>query len=305
MLDHLIAGGTVVDGTGGPGRRADVGVRDGRIVAIGKVDEPSAEVTDADGLLVTPGFVDPHTHYDAQLFWDPYASPSNIHGVTTVIGGNCGFTLAPLRPEDADYTRRMMAKVEGMPLAALEHGVDWRWHSFADYLSRLDGNVGVNVGFLVGHCALRRYVMGPAAVEAEADDDQRAEMVRVLEESIEAGGLGFSTTLSKTHSDGDGHPVASRWADRAELLALCEAVGRHDGTTLEGIVDGCLDQFADDEIDLLVAMSVTAGRAINWNVLTVDSRVPERIPRQLSAGDRAAAAGGRIVALTMPVLVPM
>lgn len=305
MLDHLIVGGTVIDGTGGPGRIANVGVRDGRIVAIGDLDERATEVTDAGGLLVTPGFVDPHTHYDAQLFWDPWASPSNIHGVTTVIGGNCGFTLAPLRPEDGDYTRRMMAQVEGMPLAALESGVDWDWCSFGDYLDRLDGNLGVNAGFLVGHCALRRFVMGPDAVRMEASPDQRAAMVRVLGESIEAGGLGFSTTLSKTHSDGDGQPVASRWADRTELLALCETVGRHEGTTLEGIVDGCLDQFDDDEIDLLVAMSVAARRAINWNVLTVDSREPDRVPRQLSAGDRATAAGGRIVALTMPVLVPM
>jgi N-acyl-D-aspartate/D-glutamate deacylase len=305
MLDHLIKGGTVVDGTGQPGRGADVGVRDGRIVAIGQVDEPSADTVDADGLLVTPGFVDPHTHYDAQLFWDPAASPSNVHGVTTVVGGNCGFTLAPLRPADGDYTRRMMAKVEGMPLAALERGVDWGWTTFAEYLDGLDGNLGVNAGFLVGHCALRRYVMGDDAVGSEATTDQVAAMVQVLAESIEAGGLGFSSTLSGTHTDGDGQPVASRWADRNELLALCRTVGAHPGTTLEGIVDGCLDRFADDEIDLLVAMSVAARRPINWNVLTVDSREPDRVPRQLSAGDAAQAAGGRIVALTMPVLVPM
>ncbi len=305
MLDHLIKGGTVVDGTGQPGRRADVGVRDGRIVAVGAVDEPAAETVDADGLLVTPGFVDPHTHYDAQLLWDPAASPSNLHGVTTVVGGNCGFTLAPLRPTDADYTRRMMAKVEGMPLPALEQGVGWDWTTFAEYLDRLDGNLGVNAGFLVGHCALRRYVMGDDAVGSEATADQVATMNRVLAESIEAGGLGFSTTLSGTHTDGDGEPVASRWANHTELLALCRTVGAHPGTTLEGIVDGCLDRFADEEIDLLVAMSVAARRPLNWNVLTVDSREPDRVPRQLSAGDAAEAAGGRIVALTMPVLVPM
>ncbi|MGZ8763660.1 MAG: amidohydrolase family protein, partial [Acidimicrobiia bacterium] len=194
---------------------------------------------------------------------------------------------------------------EGMPLDALETGVDWGWKSFGDYLERLEGNLGVNAGFLVGHCALRRFVMGADAVGKEATHDQRADMVRVLGESIEAGGLGFSTTLSKTHSDGDGQPVPSRWADRTELLELCETVGRHEGTTLEGIVDGCLDQFADDEIDLFVRMSVAGGRPLNWNVLTVDSRVPERVTRQLDASTRAEAAGGRIVALTMPVLVPM
>jgi N-acyl-D-aspartate/D-glutamate deacylase len=308
MFDLLIVGGTVVDGTGAAPRTADVAVRDGRIVAVGAPGTLTDEATttfDATGLLVTPGFVDPHTHYDAQLFWDPVASPSNIHGVTSIIGGNCGFTLAPLRPGDGDYTRRMMAKVEGMPLKALETGVDWEWESFADYLGRLDGNLGLNAGFLVGHCALRRYVMGPSAVGNEATPEQLDAMVALLAASIEAGGLGFSTTLSRTHSDGDGQPVASRWASRDELLALCTEVGRHEGTTLEGVVDGCLDQFSDDDIDLLVAMSVAARRPINWNVLTVDSREPDRIPRQLSAGDIAEAAGGRVVALTMPVQVPM
>jgi len=305
MLDYLIKGGTVVDGTGGPARPADVGVREGRIVAVGQVDEPASTVLDASGLVVCPGFVDPHTHYDAQLFWDPAASPSNIHGVTTVIAGNCGFTLAPIRPADADYLRRMMAKVEGMPLAALENGVRWDWQSFADYLSRLDGGLGVNAGFLVGHCAIRRYVMGEASVGEEASAEQIAAMVEVLREAIEAGGLGFSTTLSKTHSDGDGRPVASRWASREELLALCAETGRHEGTTLEGIVDGCLDRFSDDEIELLATMSATARRPINWNVLTVDSRSPEVVPHQLAADDRARELGGRVVALTMPVLVPM
>jgi N-acyl-D-aspartate/D-glutamate deacylase len=306
MLDYLITGGTIVDGSGGPARKGSVGVREGRIVAVGEVDEPAVQTFDATGLVVAPGFVDPHTHYDAQLFWDPFATPSNEHGVTTVIGGNCGFTLAPLRAEDADYTRRMMAKVEGMPLAALENGVQWGWESFAEYLALLEGNVAVNAGFLVGHCALRRYVMGTEAVaEGDASDGQVADMARLLHESLAAGGLGLSTTRSNTHSDGDGKPVASRRAGRDELLALCEVVSEHEGTTLEGIVQGCLDTFSDDEIELLTAMSVAARRPINWNVLTVDADAPERVPRQLSAADAAAAAGGRVVALTMPVLVPM
>ena len=305
MLDHLITGGTVVDGTGAPSRVADIGVRDGRIVAVGDVDEPAATTLDATGLVVTPGFIDPHTHYDAQLFWDPFATPSNVHGVTTFIAGNCGFTLAPLHAEDADYLRRMMAKVEGMPLAALEQGVDWKWESFADYLDRVDGGIALNAGFMVGHCALRRYVMGADAIGGEATAAQLDEMVRLLHESLDAGGLGFSTTLSSTHSDGDGQPVASRHASRAELLALCAAVGEHEGTFLEGAFEGGLDRFSDDEIELVAAMSAAAGRSINWNVLTVDSSVPERVPRQLGAGDAAEAAGGSVVALTMPVLVPM
>jgi N-acyl-D-aspartate/D-glutamate deacylase len=305
VLDLLIRGGTVVDGTGAPARRADVGIRDGRVVTVGSIEDDATTVVDADGLLVIPGVVDPHTHYDAQLFWDPAASPSNVHGVTTVVGGNCGFTLAPLRAGDADYLRKMMAKVEGMPLAALEQGVDWKWESFGDYLARLDGRLGVNAAFLVGHCALRRYVMGSDAIGQEASPEQLAEMVRLLHESLESGGIGFSTTLSYTHSDGDGKPVASRWATREELLALCTATGEHEGTTLEAITDGCLDTFSDEEIELFTAMSVAAKRPLNWNVLTVDSQVPERVTKQLAAGSAAAAKGGRLVALTMPVLVPM
>ncbi len=305
MLDIVIRGGTLVDGTGAPAREGDLGIRDGRIVAVGQVDEPAAREIDATGLIVTPGFVDPHTHYDAQLFWDPVASPSNVHGVTSVIGGNCGFTLAPVHEEDADYLRRMMAQVEGMPLAALEQGVPWSWETFEQYLGALEGNVGVNAGFLVGHCAIRRYVMGKEAVEREATEDEVATMVAELHAAIEAGGLGFSTTLSYTHSDGDGKPVASRWASHDEVLALCGAVRDHEGTTLEAIVDGCLDQFSDDEIELFTNMSVAGQRPLNWNVLTVDSRVPERVTRQLQASTIAADAGGRLVALTMPVIVPM
>lgn len=308
MLDHLITGGTVVDGTGSTPRRADVGIRDGRIVVIaepGSVTEEAASTLDATGLLVIPGVIDPHTHYDAQLFWDGGASPSNVHGVTTVIAGNCGFTLAPLRAEDAAYTREFMASVEGMSVAALEEGVPWNWETFAEYLERLEGRIGVNAGFLVGHNAIRRYVMGSSSVGSEATPEQVAAMQELLAECIDAGGLGFSTTLSRTHSDGDGQPVASRWSTPEEILALCEVVGSKPGTTLEAMTDGCLDQFADEEIELFSDMSATAKRPLNWNVLTIDSREPTRIPRQLSAGDRAAEKGGRIVALTLPVQVPM
>jgi N-acyl-D-aspartate/D-glutamate deacylase len=305
MLDVVIRGGTVVDGTGAPGRTADVGIRDGRIVAIGKIDEDAAEVVDASGLVVAPGFVDPHTHYDAQLFWDPDATPSNLHGVTTVMAGNCGFTLAPLEPTDADYLRRMMAKVEGMPLPALETGVEWKWRSFGEYLDALEGHVGVNVAFLVGHCALRRNVMGPDSVGNEATPEQLDAMVRLLHESIDAGGMGFSTTLSFTHSDGDGQPVASRWASRDEVLALCAAVKDHEGTTLEYVTDGCLRGFSDAEVALMGDMSLAGGRPLNWNVLTIDSREPDRYRAQLGACEQVFERGGKAIALTMPVLVEM
>ncbi|MFF7053421.1 amidohydrolase family protein [Streptomyces griseorubiginosus] len=308
MLDHVIRGAAVVDGTGAAAFTADVGIRDGRIAAIGHVTEETRTTEDATGLVLAPGFVDPHTHYDAQLFWDPYATPSLNHGVTTVAAGNCGFTLAPLnpaRPEDADYTRRMMSKVEGMSLVALEEGAPWSWNSFGEYLDALEGRIAVNAGFMVGHCALRRYVMGPDAVGGQPSEEQLAEIVRLLHEAMDAGAWGFSTTQSSTHSDGDGKPVASRHALPAELLALSRAVGEHEGTQIEAIVAGCLDQFSDAEIELFVEMSAAAGRPLNWNVLTIDSAVPERVPRQLFASERARKAGGRVVALTMPILTPM
>ncbi|WP_326629461.1 MULTISPECIES: D-aminoacylase [unclassified Streptomyces] len=311
MLDHLIRGATVVDGTGAPSYVADLGIRDGRIAVIaepGTLTEEAVTSEDATGLVLAPGFVDPHTHYDAQLFWDPYATPSMNHGVTTVAGGNCGFTLAPLhpdRPDDADYTRRMMSKVEGMALKALEEGVDWSWSTFREYLDALEGRIAVNAGFMVGHCALRRHVMGADAVGGQPGPAQLDAMLRLLHDAMDAGAWGLSTTQSATHSDGDGRPVASRHALPEELLALSRAVGEHEGTQLEAIVAGCLDQFSDDEIDLLVDMTAAAGRPLNWNVLTVDAAVPERVPRQLVPSERARRAGGRIVALTMPILTPM
>jgi N-acyl-D-aspartate/D-glutamate deacylase len=305
VLDLVVKGGTVVDGRGTPPRPADVGVRGGRVVALADVDEPAARVIDAAGLLVCPGFVDPHTHYDAQLFWDPAASPSSWHGVTSVIGGNCGFTLAPLSERDADYTRRMMVRVEGMALPALEAGLPWDWGGFDGYLSRLDGAVAVNAGFLVGHCALRRAVLGEEANRREADDDEQARIVAELHRALEAGALGLSTTRSPTHVDGNGEPVPSRAASVGEVLDLCRAVGEHPGTTLEAIIEGCLQRFSDDDTALLAGMSAAARRPLNWNVLGVEAKDPDRPWHQLGASTRAREEGGRVVALTMPVLVPM
>ncbi|MFK7896330.1 MAG: amidohydrolase family protein [Myxococcota bacterium] len=308
-MDRVIRGALIVDGSGEPAFKGDVGIQSGRIAAIrssahGGPELSGREVFEGEGLVLTPGFIDPHTHYDAQLGWDPTASPSNLHGVTTVIGGNCGFSIAPLRDEaDADYTRRMMSVVEGMPLEALENGLDWSWRSFGEWLDRLDGATAVNAGFLVGHCALRRAVMGDRAVGNEASESEVAEMRSLLHESIEAGGLGLSSSRSFTHRDGDGEPVPSRAASEDELLTLCDLVGEHEGTTLEFITDGCLHGFEDAEVDLMAQMSLRAGRPLNWNVFTIDSKEKDRFANQLLASQNAAEKGAHIVALTMPTLV--
>lgn len=301
MLDLKITGGTLVDGTGAPARRGDIGIRDGRIVAIGEVTEDATRTIDATDLMVSPGFVDPHTHYDAQLYWDGLATPSGWHGVTTIIGGNCGFSLAPLKGRDADFTRKMMAQVEGMPLVALENGIQWGWESFGEYLDGLSGKVAVNAGFLVGHCALRRYVMGEDASAREATEDEIAEMERVLREALASGGMGLSTSRSSTHVDGAGVPVPSRFASEDELLRLCSVVGEFPGTTLEAIVQGCLGRFSPEEVELMARMTANARRPLNWNVLSIDAKSVDRADHQLLPSQRAREVGGRVVALSLPV----
>ena len=300
MLDVLITGGDVIDGTGRPRRRADVAIRDGRIVAVGSTEEPAAHTVDASGLVVCPGFVDLHTHYDAQLEWDPTASPSPLHGVTTAIGGNCGFSLAPAGAEHAEYLMKMMARVEGMPLAALEQGLAWDWDGFGDWIGRLDGRIGINAGFLVGHSALRRVAMGDDAVGGVAGADQIEHMVRLLHESLAAGALGFSTSRAPTHNDGAGQPVPSRAAGDDEMLTLARAVRDHEGTTLEMILAGCINGFTPPEVELMAAMSVAANRPVNWNVLGVSALNPQRTADQLAASTVAAERGATVVALTLP-----
>jgi N-acyl-D-aspartate/D-glutamate deacylase len=298
MLDLLIRGGDVVDGTGAARRRTDVGVRDGRIVAIGAVDEDATTAIDATGQVVAPGFVDLHTHYDAQVLWDPALTPSPLHGVTTVIGGNCGFTIAPVEPTETEYLTRMLARVEGMPLESLIAGVPYDWRSFGEYLDRIDGTTAVNAGFLVGHSALRRCVMGDDAVGKPASEDQIGAMRALLDQSLAAGGLGFSSSWARTHNDANGDPVPSRAATKDELIALCETTGRHAGTTLEFIPS--VGGFEEEHLELMAEMSRIANRPLNWNVLVPNAARAEYAWEALGAGDYAAARGGRVLALTVP-----
>jgi N-acyl-D-aspartate/D-glutamate deacylase len=298
MLDVVIKGGMVIDGTGAAGVHGDVGIRDGRIVGIGDIGEPATQTIDATDQVVSPGFIDIHTHYDAQAFWDTSLSPSPLHGVTTVMGGNCGFTIAPLTPDDGDYLMRMLARVEGMPLESLQQGVPWDWRSTAEYLDRLDGTLMPNAGFLVGHSAIRRVVMKDAATERVATADELEQMKALLRDGLAAGGMGFSSTWSTSHNDHTGVPVPSRHASREELLALCSIVGEYPGTTLEFIPQ--VGPFSDDTFNLMADMSVAANRPLNWNLLAVQAQNWEQVQHQLTGGDIAEAKGGRVLALTLP-----
>ena len=260
---------------------------------------------DATDLVVAPGFIDIHTHYDAQAFWDTTLSPSPLHGVTTVIGGNCGFTIAPLAagdgpvdPGDADYLMRMLARVEGMPLESLQQGVPWDWTSTEQYLDRLDGTLMPNAGFLVGHSALRRVVMHDDATARESTPAELDEMKRLLRLGIAAGGMGFSSTWSSSHNDHTGVPVPSRHASRDELVELCRVVGEFPGTTLEFIPQ--VGEFTRETFELMSDMSVAADRPLNWNLLQVYTQNWDNVQHQLTGGDIAAERGGRVLALTLP-----
>jgi N-acyl-D-aspartate/D-glutamate deacylase len=299
VLDLAIRGGEVVDGTGRQRVRADVGVSDGRVVGIGEIASAGEEV-DATGRIVAPGFVDVHTHYDAQVFWDGTLSPSSLHGVTTTVSGNCGFTLAPLSEDASDYLVRMLAVVEGMSLEALQAGVPCDWTSTREFFERVEGKIAINMGFMVGHSALRRVVMGAAASERTASPDELEAMERLLREGLAAGGLGFSSSWGAVHFDADGRPVPSRFSSREELVALSKVCRDFDGTSVE-FIPSRVDRFDEEARELLTAMSLGAGRPLNWNVLRIESEEDD------GYGPAAAAAhaiehGASVIALNMPIL---
>jgi N-acyl-D-aspartate/D-glutamate deacylase len=304
MLDLKITGGTIVDGSGAARFKGDVGVKDGRIVAVGEVSEAARETVDATGRIVSPGFIDVHTHYDAQVFWDPQLSPSCFHGVTTVLGGFCGFSIAPVTPEAADYLIPMLARVEGMPIETLQKAVPWNWRSFGEYLDSFEGKVGLNAGFFAGHSAIRRVVMGTRAVGEKSTPEELETMKQLLATSLSEGALGFSTTILATHNDGDGNPVPSRWADRSEIVELASVVKDYEGTALEILPDV---DWGPGMAEFVTEISKAGNRPINWNVLGISGFPNERARaiRQLSASDLARENGGEILALTIPATANM
>jgi N-acyl-D-aspartate/D-glutamate deacylase len=225
MADLVIRGGTVIDGTGAPGVRADVAIEGGRIAAIGP-KLTGARTLDASGCAVTPGFVDIHTHYDAQVFWDPALTPSCFHGVTTVVAGNCGFSIAPTRPAHREVIARTLENVEDMNPATLAAGIPWDFETHAEYLASVGGRgTALNFGAYVGHTAVRLYVMGDAAYERKATEDEVARMCQVVRESIAAGAVGLATSFAPTHLGIDGKPVPSRLAELSEFEAMAKVLG--------------------------------------------------------------------------------
>jgi N-acyl-D-aspartate/D-glutamate deacylase len=260
--DLVIRGGLLVDGTGAPGRRGDLAVADGRIAEIGTVAGRGREEIDAAGLVVAPGFIDPHTHYDAQLFWDPLASCSSWHGVTTVVTGNCGFTLAPCRPGDRDTMLRMLQFVEAMSLEALRKGVRWTFEGFAEYLDALDhAGLWVNVGAFVGHSAIRQYVLGDGAWERAATADELARMADEVRTAMAAGAVGLSSSANTNHVGERGRPVPSRLAADEELPRLVTAMGATGRGILELTIGGTrTDRVA--EIDRFAELARVGGRPV-------------------------------------------
>jgi N-acyl-D-amino-acid deacylase len=227
MLDLVIRNGLIVDGSGLPGRRGDVAISDGRVVSVGGHAGDAHRVIDATGKVVAPGFIDPHTHYDAQLCFDPYAFPAIEHGVTTVVPGNCSLSLAPLRTDQRDAFSRMFRLIEEMPEAAFDAGVDWRWgEGFGGWLDALSENIALNVAPLVGHSVLRMYVMGAAAQEREATPEEVTAMADLLRACLDAGAVGLSTSF--VDIDETYRPVPSRWAGPDELDALAAVLGERD-----------------------------------------------------------------------------
>jgi N-acyl-D-amino-acid deacylase len=298
--DLVIKNGTVIDGSGLPRYRADVGVRHGRIVTIGRIRERAREEIDADGQVVAPGFVDGHTHMDAQVFWDPLGTSSCWHGITSVVMGNCGFTLAPCAAADKHMVVRNLQRAEDIPAQAMEAGIEWTWTTFPEFLDTLESlPKGINYSGYIGHSALRTYVMGERAFGQPATEDDLRAMERELRDALRAGAIGFTTSRSPSHETPDGRPVASRAATWDEVRRLVGAMGELNAGIFELAGEG-VDRTAGDpglrEYHVrLRDLAVETGRPVTFGVFSRRG-VPDAWRQYLALCDETAAAGGRMFA---------
>lgn len=271
MHDLVIRNGTIVDGTGSPPRLADVAVDGDTVTVVGTVDDGGRREVDATGRTVTPGFVDIHTHLDAQLSWDPLGTSSCFHGVTSAVIGNCGVTFAPCRAEDRRGLAEMMESVEDIPADAIMDGLSWEWETYGQYLAELDRRPkGLNIGGMIGHSALRRYVMGDRAAEDPTDDDLAA-MVDQVDEAIAAGALGLSSSRTVLHKGADGLPIPGTYASVDELVALAGVLGRHGRGVFEtaamlGSQNGATPASTEEEIAVLAEVSRASGRPVSFGL---------------------------------------
>jgi len=300
MYDLLIRNGTVVDGSGGPRYRADVAVSEGRIARIGHITASAKRVVDAEGHVVSPGFVDGHTHMDAQIFWDPIGSCSCYHGVTTAVMGNCGFTLAPCGSDQADFVFRNLERAEDLSREAMLTGIDWQWETFPEFLDTVDRlPKGINYAGYIGHSALRTYVMGERAFTDPATEDDLAAMCRQVREAVTAGAIGFSTSRTLNHVTADDRPVASRIADWQEVRAIVNAMGETGRGIFEiaGEAPGRDPERIREYHERLRDLAVESGVPQTWGMFSVRA-APELWRPYFDLLDETAAAGGRMFAQT-------
>ncbi len=295
-LDLVIKNGTVVDGSGIPRYRADVGVKGGHIVEIGRIRAASERTIDAEGLIVAPGFIDGHTHMDAQIAWDPIGSCSCWHGVTSVIMGNCGFALAPCKPEDREWFARCLTAVEDIPTEAMLAGIEWNWETFPEYLANVERlPKALNYGMYIGHSALRMYAMGRRGLEEPATEDDLRVMSQAVTEAIGCGAMGFSTSRASTHITPDGSPVASRIATWEEIDRLVGAMAALDSGIFQIGPDISGGEAQRIFLDRLRRVALESGRPIMFGTLATKQGVdPNPWDYQMRWMDETVAAGGRV-----------